>query len=165
MKCEDVFQIYNTLKSLDDAKFDANIKFKYAIARNKKILQPIVESLQEIIQPSEELKKFEPERVELCRKYADKDEEGSPKFIEDRFIIIENREEFNKELEELREKYKEEMDKQEEKNKEFIELLKEDCKEEINFFKIDLTYFPDIELLTTGMIENLLPIIKEETLE
>ena len=53
-------------------------RFSYAVARNKRILEPVVKSLQEIVEPNADHKKFQEERQAILKKHAEKDENGDP---------------------------------------------------------------------------------------
>lgn len=161
MRYEDLFQMLNTLKEIGKVK--SSIKFAYGIAKNKKIVQEEVDLIQKIIEPSEELKQFEKDRVKLCEEFADKDDGGQILFVDGSYSIKEKRTEFNEKLKELREKYKELIDEQEEKNEKFMEVLKENMDKELDFYKIKFEYFPDE--ITPEHLEVLMPLIKEDNIE
>ncbi len=69
MKKRDLVELW---KLMDQYKGVKNIKFAYFLARNRKQLQPEIESLEEAIVPSETYKAYDNERVNLAQFYSDK---------------------------------------------------------------------------------------------
>lgn len=103
-------------------------RFSYAVARNKRLLEPIIKSLEEMVKPSDEMNKFTEERQALLKEHADKDENGDP-IVQISMVNGQRRETFkipginnkdNKftlEMDKLKKKYKKELDEQEAKEK------------------------------------------------
>ena len=134
-----------------------SVKFHYLLLKNKRLLDPEVESLQTIQKPSEDYEKFNEARVELCKEHADKDEQGNPKVTRDpvngteQFSMLENKEAFDKAVKELQETHKEAIDEAEQKQEDFMALLNEEI--ELELITIPLSIMPkelvgrDVDLL------------------
>ena len=134
-----------------------NVKFHYTLAKNKRLLVPEIEALKESRTTSDEYNKFQEERIELCKEYCKKDDNGNPVILDpntpqSRYDFEDDQKELlDKEIKPLTEKYKEAIDEQDKKEKEFFELLEEEV--EIPFYQFNLKYMPesvlgaDVELL------------------
>jgi hypothetical protein len=135
------------------------VKFHYLMLKNKKLLEPEVESLQKANTPPEGHNEFNKKRLDLCNSFADKEEDGSPKIINDNFVISEEtKEEFEKKLSELKEEYKDVVDTMDKNQEDFIALLKEEV--EIELAKIPLSIMP--EAILGRDVELLFDIIDED---
>lgn len=51
-----------------------NARFSYAVTKNMKMISEELEIIQKSIEQSEEYKVYDKLRIELCEKYAEKDE-------------------------------------------------------------------------------------------
>lgn len=101
---EQVFTLYRELFTLSGV---SGAKFAYGIARNLKLLEPIVKEITSVYpQPSEEYIKYDTARADLAKKYAKVDDKGNPIIIKvdghDEYDMADN-ESFNKEFEALKE--------------------------------------------------------------
>jgi uncharacterized coiled-coil DUF342 family protein len=134
-------QIVELFKGLQQLKNLSGVKFAYAISKNISLLEKEIESLKASINPSEEFLKFEKERVDLAKKYAEKDENDSPKISTNpqgvQEYVIENKKAFNKEIEALRKKYKKTIEERQKQYEEYKELLDTESKVELYKIKID----------------------------
>lgn len=111
--------------------------FSYAVAMNKRLLEPVIKSLEEMVEPTKEHEKFITERKELLQEFAKKDENGDP-IVRGSVVAGQQKEtylipgisnknnEFNVKLEKLKKKFKKEIDDQEAKEKEYDEHLDEE---------------------------------------
>jgi len=140
------------------------------IARNKAVAEEELKLIQEArsnVKMPEELIKYDEERIELCKQYADKDEEGNPKLKEIKnpetgskqeiFVFSsENNKELVKKIEELiEEKYKEAFERKEDIEEEFEDLLNEEI--DVSMVKLDIDKLPD---LTTEQVKVIEPILE-----
>lgn len=103
----------------------------WVVIKNKKILEKEKELLDEYRKPSEKFMEYENKRIELCKKYANKDEKGNVLF-DDVIDLQGNR---NKEFSGLRD------------NQEFQEkfkLLIDDYKDELEEENKKLNYYENI---------------------
>ena len=137
----------------------SGVKFAYALSKNKKLIMREIEMLNEVIKQSEEYAKFEKKRVELCEKYAKKDEKGKPKIEKNEYLIA-NRKKFEKELEKLRADNKEPLDKREIQVKEFNELLENESS--YVPFKIKLEDVP--KEITASQLDGIKDLINDNEL-
>lgn len=146
------------LKNQDQLKQIKGAKFNYMLLKNIKTLENEVSWLKEIVQPTEEYKKFEQERINLCEKYS-KDESGNIKKKNVRpdgnydYDINETDPNWLSDIKDLRDKYSEEILKREEQIKKFNEIL--DVDSAIEFHKVSLNDIPeDISFELMKAIDN-----------
>ena len=155
MKKKELFGFLSLVESFGDKQ--VHPKFAYALAKNKNLVRSEVEILQKLLQPNESLSKYEEERIELCKKYADKDEAGHPKMSNTNFVIT-DRVGFDKDFAELREKYKIELDENDKKIAEINEILEQEL--EIELHHVSIKYCPSD--LTPKQMDILFSIIVDD---
>ncbi len=125
MKNKDIVQLYNFLNSEKVGKIKGYSKFQFVAVRNIKLLQDEIDSINSI------LKEYNKEIGECYKKYSIKDEEGSPKVINDNIKVDPEKEkEFRAEIKSINEKYKEAIDTYE-------SVLEEEYKGELKTITID----------------------------
>lgn len=77
MTKENLIKLYNSLFQL---QYLRGAKFSYAVAKNIDLMKPEIDALNKAVEKSEAYitleKEFEPERVVIAEKYANKDKEG-----------------------------------------------------------------------------------------
>jgi len=140
---------------LEDKK---SVKFHYNILKNKRLIQPEVDSLKESNDPPEKFQEFEQTRIKLCQDYSEKDDNGQVKTDNGSFVLVEEtKEEFETKLKELKDDHKEMFEGMEKSHAEFMELLKEDV--DIDFVKIPMSIMPDS--LTGREVDLLFDIVEE----
>jgi len=150
MKKTEVVNLFN-LFDLIKAK-ESNIKFSYAVVKNKKIIQTEIESIEEIQKEKEKiLEGYLTERDELIKKFGKTNEKGLPEIKAEDKQAMAN---FTSEDIILREKYKNELEEYTLKQKEFDEILEEEV--EFNFHKMKIDIMPDF--ITPQMLEFLMEI-------
>lgn len=132
------------LNSIIDAmiKTDINTMFAFKLHLNKKKMESVVSTLDTLRTPSEEFKKFESDRVQLIKKYAEKDSNGELVFVdaEKTSVKIIDRDGLKSEFDKLLEDYKVTVDEQESKEKEFNKLL--DTEVDVDVVTIPISLFP-----------------------
>ncbi|MBD3260093.1 MAG: hypothetical protein GF334_00145 [Candidatus Altiarchaeales archaeon] len=132
----------------EEAPTKLSRRFAYGIAKNSRRIKDEVESIQEAMKPVSE---YEQKRIDLCKKYADKDDEGNPILKDNVYQGLRDNEEFRKEIDALSDEY--------EKSIEGVNtILSEETA--IDFYEIPLDDFP--EQISVGEMEVLLPLVKEE---
>ena len=146
MKKSEVLSLATELAKLVD-KDVGNVKAAYAIARNIKIIAPIVSDLESL--KEKVTKEFEDARTALCELHADKDEDGKVKVENDQYVGLPN-DEFSDALKELIESHQPRI-------QEFNDLLQED--EDVELYKVDIENLPST--LTAQQMLVLFSIIKE----
>ena len=140
-----------------------NVHFHYNVAKNKRLLVPELECIQEARKPSEKFNEFTKKRIELCKEYCKKDEDGNDVIIgagtnQSRFDFEEGKqEELDEAIKPLTEEYKEVIKEHEDKEKQFFELLNEEV--EIPFTLFKLKHMPQ-EVLGSD-VEMLFDLIEE----
>ncbi len=144
---------------LDSFKEDLNKMFVYYVSKIRKALEEERKLILDAGKPSQEYLKYESKKKELINKCCEKDESGKLKEFNGNYkVILDKKEEFEKEWKDLVETFKEEIDKRKNELKEFTKFLEEDV--EVNVDKIPLKLIPDI--ISKEKMDVLLSIIKED---
>lgn len=151
----DIIGLYNTLESLNYK----GVKFAYTIARNIKSLKPLMESMDKALAIPKEFIEYDKQRVDLARKFSDKDENGKPKVDKNNFVI-KDVETFDKEINALQEKYKDVIDARQKQLDEYKVLQDEEV--EVEVFAIPQMLLP--EDITTKELTAIFPIVEEGVL-
>jgi len=155
-KRSELFRMLHAVNLLAQVK--GTCRFAYGLAKNKKLLTDEVEAMRAGVKPSDELLRFDSERVELCRKHAEKDDKGEPKQLNGEFVGLGNHPLFSKELKVLQEKYKDAIETNKKQIESFNKMLTEDT--EFECWELKTTDIPDN--VTADQLEPLMPIIKDE---
>jgi predicted transcriptional regulator len=140
---ETVAEIYGILNLISDKKTTA--KGAYAISKNKRLIEVEVKSIQDAYSNRaipQGVQDFEKERIETCKVFSDKDENGEAIIAGGKFAIPpEKIAEFNKEIEALAEKHKDALEEKEKLEKELADLLQGEV--DLPLHKIKFTDLPD----------------------
>ena len=140
--------------------------FSYGLSRNKAILLPEVQPIQESAKPSEKYLEFEKKRNDLLEELSDRDEEGAVMHNVNEngqkyYKITERKEEFDAAVAKLMEEYKETIDEFNKQEEEINKILEQTT--EVNFYKMSLDVLPPD--LPYNIVEVLDPLIKEPAAE
>lgn len=152
MKNSELFELYQWLEAVSYIWW---ARFAYWVSKNKKRILEEIKTIESSNEPTEWYKEFDKERVELCKKFANKDENWEAKIVGKSYDIFDT-DTFNEELEKLREKYKSDLEEMEKKNKEYEELLKEEST--IDFFEIKNEIIP--EIVTAKQLDPIMAVIE-----
>ena len=147
-------------KGLTDSGKLQGVKFAYAVAKNKKLIEEEVEALNEGLNPSEKFKEYDEKRVELAKEHAEKDEDGNAVMVGEENIKsfdIKDIAKFTKDLEKIQEEYKTELEARDKQLKDYEKLMDEDTKLELQ--KVKLENVP--EEITGEQLELISEIIEE----
>ena len=130
-----------------------NVKLRYAVMRNAKLLQPVVESLNEVVKPSEQMQAYQAEMRAIATKHCELENgelvlytdatygqrlpanhkgSGQPKPASE-----ESKEAWEKEVEQHIVANKELLDGENEKVNEFNKLLEQSTELEVYAIKLD----------------------------
>lgn len=134
-------------EALDGISKELPIKFLIVVEKNKQLLSKEYEIIKSISESLylEQYKEREQKRVDILKKYSNKDSNGEAILLKDRFDIPKSSyEDLEKEIFELDKDYKDVIEKQKIRTKELEEYIEEEL--DIELFKISLEEFPD-ELL------------------
>ena len=166
MKKKELLELWDVLTSnkIKQLKEEASTKFKYALGKNTRLIQPEVEALQDLIKGisilPENIEKYNLERENLCSKFANKDDKEQPIIIGKTYQIpLDKKTSFNEELSKLKEKYSEDLDQLEKRRNELKDILEEEI--DIAFYKIKLSCFP--KKISEGDMLVLFPLIEDDT--
>jgi len=132
------------LKSLNEVSEIKGVKFAFSIFKNRKKLENQIEEdktiFEEILKPSDGFKEFESNRIDLCVKHSEKDDNGNPITENDQYKII-DMDLFNSELNNLSELYKNDIDIRYKQVSEYNKIMEEDIV--IDFVKVDYNDLPE----------------------
>lgn len=106
-------------------------KFAYALLKNKNKIKKKLEEIYSRYQVSEDFKIYDEQRIKLAEKHAKKDDKGEP-IVNGEKYDIENKEEFEKELNELKEKHKDAIEEREKQIEDYEKELDEESDIEIH---------------------------------
>ena len=104
MKRRVLLNLWHALNKLEGQKHD--VRFSYFLAKNKVALKTEIEALDEAQKPNAAFIEFENKRIDLAKKYSDKDVTGNPKIHNGQYVIFDQKDEFDEEIKNLREKFK-----------------------------------------------------------
>lgn len=152
MKNSELFGLYDWLEAVSNIGW---ARFAYWVAKNKKIILNELKTIESANEPTEEYKNFEKERIELCEKMANKDENWEVKIIGKSYDISDF-DGFNSELQKLREKHKNALDEMQKKNEEYQKLL--DQESVIELFTIRHEVIP--ECITAKQLDPIMAVIE-----
>jgi len=149
---KELLAVFSVLESVKDAK--TNIRVAYAISKNRRLILPEVEAIQEAAgKVSDTLKEYEKARIALCQEYCKKDERGNPVIDNGNFTFApEDISKFQVAFEELRKSSPEALKDAQESDEQVQKLLDESI--EIEFLPIKLDILPD-ELFSVAQIDVL----------
>ena len=158
MQKEQLFAVLDALQSLSAVK---SVKFAYAIAKNKKLIEAEIETIREVSHKLSEEdqaihQEFMDKRNVIVVKYAEKDEKGNPVMTNNQYKITDI-DACNAELKTLGEEYLELFEALSEVEKSNAELLQEDS--DIDFVKIKLDTIPEETSATN--LEVIMELIEE----
>jgi len=147
MKCtkREIVKIYQGVLAIQETEDKFNQNFNYALSRNKRLLQPIVESIQETEKGL--LEGYFKDTEELTATYT-----KGKQIIKNGMVKIEDNklQEFNEKKLAIIKTYEKEIQENE-------RFLKEE--EEIKFFTIDNSNFPDMR---GNLADSIFELRKEE---
>lgn len=134
---ERLIRLWNVLSELGKEKSD--VKFAYAIAKNKKRVEPEINALTDAQKLTDEFQAYEKKRIEICNEMCKKDDDGN-NVTDNGEFKIEDKPKFNKKIEKLQKEYKEDIDEQKKRIDDFNDILK--AKVEMDFYNIKAEYLP-----------------------
>jgi len=141
------------------AQKQVNVRFAYAMAKNKAAIEKQAKILREASMPSTKYLEYEQKRVSLGREMADKDEKGKP-LADGPLFRIPDIDKFNERWDELKEEYKEVIKAREKQLKDFEEIMDK----QVDIKGLETVAFEDLpEQISSAEMSALMPlIIKEE---
>lgn len=153
MTNRDLYSLNAALEMVFDIE---GTKLGYAVARNQDKVASALHALDHRRTEPHPLEgEFEEKRIGLCSEHCEKDADGSPVLIENRFQGLEDNEAFQKGLDELREAYKVVLDHRKEGRLAFELLLDEEC--DIKLYTFDFEKLPGN--LTARQIAGIMPML------
>lgn len=149
MKKRELFSLWDAIVGIKDCK--PHIKFAYAIAKNKRIIQQEIDDLRALIELSEDMDEYEKKRRDLCMVCAERNEFDEP-IINNNKFQIKDKDSFRTEVDKLKETFADAIEEHENKIKAYEEILEEEV--DIDFHRVKYEYFP--HGLTQGQYDILL---------
>jgi hypothetical protein len=164
MKRIELIKLLDKLNAVDQT-WKYEMEFSYGIARDIKILEPVVEILKkQQQQPPEKYIEFEKKKMDLVREYSVKDVNGNPDVkIQNgqQLVAVTNQQELTTKITSLADKYKEAIETFDRNEKEYNSFLQEEFIESINLYKINKSDLP--KSIDIKMILDLDLIIKHDS--
>ena len=140
MKKRELFTMSRIMGELKNAK--TSVKFAYGLSKNRKMVDIELDAIKEIAEPTAEVKGYEEARVNICERFAEKDEAARPKIVEGNYVIEEKgRKTFEKQLAKLKDDHKTVLDEHAEKMKGVELILDEEV--DTQWYKIKMDLFPE----------------------
>jgi hypothetical protein len=141
MKNQDYLELFSILDKMGGIKGTG--KFAYAVYKNHCKVQPVVKPYFELMKPSDKMALFEDAREELCKKYAEKDDdtpimEGNQYKIQEKCRLI-----LQEEINELKKSHPEVEKEMEEINKKVTDWLEQEV-EPVELHKVIIDDLPDM---------------------
>lgn len=124
MKRRVLLNLWHALNKLEGQKHD--VRFSYFLAKNKVALKTEIETLDEVQKPNAAFIEFENKRIELAKKYSDKDAAGNPKVHNGQYVIYDQKDEFDEEIKKLRTKFKSAIEAREAQIEEYNKMLNDE---------------------------------------
>ncbi len=145
MKRKDILALFNTLNVLENPDVNKegeqlSIKFKYAVAKNLRVLLPEVQALSKASEESVEYGNFKKKSLELGRKNAEKDESGNPVQRDGLFVFVDEKK-AEEEFMELKKEYDEVLKERDRSMQEYEKLL--ELEVEVNIHKVLVSDVPE----------------------
>jgi hypothetical protein len=165
---ENVLPLWTLSKFLKETKQRIALGAASNIGKNFRVLSAEIENIKEVEKKKiesfpPEIKEYDEKRIELCKQFADKDENGEPILIDrgsqgKEFKLTEKRSEFDVALKEIQITYASSLEKQEELNKEFNDFLASEI--ELELMKIKSIDLKNVDF-TVDEAEILEPILTD----
>jgi phenylalanyl-tRNA synthetase alpha subunit len=162
MKNIEVLQMYSNIKDNVEIKNLKGIKLSLLLLDNIDILENFVKKIQTSMQEDDAYKEYESKRIEICEKYADKDENNNTIMKEingiKEYSLDTTNKKFNTEINTLKKTFNTVID---ERNKQIVEynnFLQEDT--ELIFKKIPINLLP--EDISFNIVTILKPLLETE---
>ena len=164
MTNEEALELLGHIDSLahvrgDEGKGDDYTKFRYACARNGRRLRSIKKDLEAAIEPSDEYRKYDADRMELAQNLSLRKPDKTPTIMNGQYVIDpDKKEEFDKGIKDLKKKHKKAVDEYEQQQKGYKEILNEDIEVDLHF--VNMEFVPQ----TVGIrqMEGISMFLKEE---
>ncbi|MDD5651687.1 MAG: hypothetical protein PHF86_14930 [Candidatus Nanoarchaeia archaeon] len=165
-----VMEVATVLDALNVLNFDEKMysdektsrtywqKFVYAISRNTDSFGIVIKAIKKVLDPSKEYIEYDKKRFELAQKYADLDKDGKPVINGNSYIVRQNRDKFDREIDVLLKEYKTPIDNQNKLKDNMPQFL--ETEEEISCYKIKSEWVP--LTLNAQQLRALLPLIDGE---
>lgn len=157
VKRKDLLAVWSVLESIKSSK--TNIRTTYTIAKNRNLILPEIEAIQEATKLDGVLADYEQQRIELCKQFCQKDDYGQPIIESGNFIFdAEGRKNFEEKFAELNAKSPEALEKAKEQEIQIAKLMNDDVDIDLTPFQLsnipnDIFSVAQLEVLDrSGMI-------------
>ena len=131
--------LYNYLRAMDTVKDLKGVRFAYSILKNKKKIEEEIQIFEEVIKPNPLFAEYERNRITLCEMHSEKDTEGKPIIIGDKYKLIDTTL-FNTELDKLKSGYQDVIEERIKQINEYNEILEEEV--DIDLIKLNINELP-----------------------
>ena len=155
MKRRDLLTLWDVLTNLERDSYP--VKFSFFIVNVKLIVKKEIEALNRLRTPDLNYINYDKERVNLARKYCDKDENDQPIINNNNYQITKNLKDFNNAISILTEKYKTVIEVFDSQIRKYSQALNEEYK--FDYGPFPLSVFPEViepNILEIFLICNLI---------
>jgi hypothetical protein len=158
MKRETTLILGQALRKLSE--LPASVKVHYAAKKNLKLIAAEEELIRECVKPEEAFLEYERARLDFCRQYAERHDDGKPVIVDGNFQIRPDmRDEFNVVLEDLALTHADAIEHRQEQIEDARALLSEDCSME--FATIPYRLIPDSLVLSAAEADALDTVLED----
>lgn len=159
MKHSDILALDGAIRSCGNL---AGVKFAYALSKNLRLIEPIVKSMADSLQPGAEFKAYNLERVQLAEKHCIKDASDRPVIADGKYQFTpQDRITFDARLNDLQVKFADAIAERKQQEDDYIALLDSEIDEQTLpvFHIVKLADVP--EGITAGQLEGIHQLIAE----
>lgn len=163
----DLYSVLQGIRNINDYNNNPDIKpemklygkkFSYALAKNQKELENEGLYLETILKHSDKYSEYDKKRMELRKKHAKKDKNGT-ELIMNNMFVLENQKKYDKEAEDLQTEYKDEIETHEKHIEKFNESLLDEA--DFKFHLLEEKHLP--EPILPNQLKGIFEMIKEDT--
>ena len=152
IKKQDLIELWQTFETLSNGEHP--LKFSYFISKNKNIIKNEIEILTELSKPKQEFIEYDNKRATLAYELSDKNSAGKPIIENNSYVVTNNKEEFDSQLQILKEEYKTAIEEQIKAQKEFQAILQEDY--DFDGYGIKISDLPN--MITPKILDTFLKV-------
>lgn len=137
MKTEKIkrVELIKLMHGFDMVKDLKGVKFAYAVAKNRRVVEAEVNAMQEALKPTKEFEEYDKKRIVICEKYCERDEKGKPLFdAQNNYKDVNGNPAFEAEIKVLKEEYAEALDERRKTTEDYNKMLEEEI--EFTFHKV-----------------------------
>ena len=160
MKVSEIVTLMNVISHVQTSAASNKVKFAYMLARNKKLLTPIIDSANESLGSKEEtatLARYEEERIRRFKEAAEVGEDGNPVVENDTYKIVGGDKAEEAIVEALEKDFPGAADLMTKRRERFAEVM--ETNEEVTLYTLPISEWPDLPETVRGDIMDVLMVL------